>query len=135
MAQLLGEHENSMAVLGFVLMAEEADAAFIIDQAERLVKVAAMCSISFGLADGVNDRLKSLNESGIADDDALQGMAGFLDASLMMAALRANLLLDSGGKSPDAVVSFQTIYHRLKLEPVQAALKKAELADTVIPKP
>jgi hypothetical protein len=97
------------------------DAAFILEHAERVVKVAAMCIISFGLADGLNEALKaSPNET----DDWKQAAAGFQDGTLMMAALRAVLLLDGD----PAKVSFQTMYRRLKSTAVQQSLK-ATLAD------
>jgi hypothetical protein len=100
---------------------EKNDAKFILDHAERIVKVATMCVISFGLADGLNEAAKA---SSNATDDWRQAVAGFQDGALMVAALRATLLLDADKAS----VSFQTFYHRMKLEEVQSELKKA-LAD------
>jgi hypothetical protein len=98
------------------------DADFILSHAERLVKVATMCVISFGLADGLNEALKaSPNET----NDWHQAAAGFQDGTLMMAALRAAILLDRD----DAKVSFQTIHRRLKSGPVQDDLKQS-LAET-----
>jgi hypothetical protein len=94
------------------------DADFILSHAERLVKVATMCVISFGLADGLNEALKaSPNEI----NDWRQAAAGFQDGTLMMAALRAALLLDRD----DAKVSFQTIHRRLKSGAVQDDLKQS----------
>lgn len=101
---------------------ENNDANFILSHAERLVKVATMCVISFGLADGLNEALKgSPNET----DDWRQAAAGFQDGTLMMAALRAALLLDGD----DRKVSFQTIHRRLKTRAVQEDLKQS-LAET-----
>jgi hypothetical protein len=91
---------------------------FILDNAERLVKVATMCVISFALADGLNEALKaSSTEAG----DWQQAAAGFQDGTLMIAALRAALLLDRD----ETKVSFQTIYSRLKSTAVQGALKQS----------
>lgn len=93
------------------------DVEFILGHAERLVKVATMCVISFGLADGLNEALKSAPEGA---DDWQQAAAGFQDGTLMMAALRAALLLDRD----DTKVSFQTIHSRLKSKTVQSGLKE-----------
>jgi hypothetical protein len=65
------------------------DANFILNHAERLVNVAMMCVISFGLADGLNEALKAS-----VDEDWHQAATGFQDGTLMMAALRTSLLLD-----------------------------------------
>lgn len=94
------------------------NAQFILGHAERLVKVATMCVISFGLADGLNEALKVDVER---TADWQQAALGFQDGTLMMAALRVALLLDSD----ETKVSFQTINVRLKSKPVQAALKQA----------
>jgi hypothetical protein len=75
-----------------------------------------MCVISFGLADGLNEAIKT-NIQGT--DDWHQAAAGFQDGTLMIAILRATLLLDSD----DTKVSFQTIYRRLKSPSTQIALK------------
>jgi hypothetical protein len=97
---------------------EDNDIGFILGHAERLVKVATMCVISFGLADGLNETLKaSPNDSG----DWQQAGAGFLDGTLMMAALRTALLLDRD----DTKVSFQTMHSRLKSKAVQISLKQS----------
>jgi hypothetical protein len=93
------------------------NAQFILGHAERLVKVATMCVISFGLADGLNEALKVDVER---TADWQQAAAGFQDGTLMMAALRVALLLDRD----ETKVSFQTINVRLKSKPVQAALKQ-----------
>jgi hypothetical protein len=90
---------------------------FILGHAERLVKVATMCAISFGLADGLNEALKAASDE---TDDWQQAAAGFQDGTLMMAALRAALLLDR----EDNKVSFQTIHSRLKSKTVQSGLKE-----------
>jgi hypothetical protein len=93
-------------------------AAFVLEHAERLVKVATMCVISFGLADGLNEALKaSPNET----DDWQQAAAGFQDGTLMMAVLRVALLLDRD----ETKVSFQTIHRRLKSEAIQHGLKQS----------
>jgi hypothetical protein len=83
-------------------------AAFVLEHAERLVKVATMCVISFGLADGLNEALKaSPNET----DDWKQAAASFQDGTLMMAVLRVALLLDRD----ETKVSFQTIQSPAKV--------------------
>jgi len=94
------------------------DVEFILGHAGRLVNVATMCVISFGLADGLNEALKASPDE---TDDWQQAAAGFQDGTLMMAALRAALLLDGN----ETKVSFQTIYSRLKSDVVQAALKQS----------
>jgi hypothetical protein len=76
-----------------------------------------MCVISFGLANGLNEALKSgLRES----DDWHQAARGFQDGTLLMADLRATLLLNRD----ETKVSFQAVHRRLKSESVQAALKQ-----------
>jgi hypothetical protein len=94
------------------------DVEFILGHADRLVNVATMCVISFGLADGLNDALKV---PPYEKDDWQQAAIGFQDGTLMMAALRTALLLDRD----DAKVSFQTIHSRLKSEVVQSLLKQS----------
>jgi hypothetical protein len=93
------------------------DAEFILSHAERLVKVATMCIISFGLADGLNEALRLASDK---TDDWQQAALGFQDGTLMMAALRAALLLDRD----DTKVSFQTMHSRLKSKSVQSGLKE-----------
>ena len=56
------------------------DANFILSHAERLVKVAMMCVISFGLADGLNEGLKASPKE---TDDWQQAAAGFQDGTLI----------------------------------------------------
>jgi hypothetical protein len=94
------------------------DAEFILSHAERLVKVATMCVISFGLADGLNEAIKA---SSGERNDWHQAASGFQDGTLLMAALRATLLLDRD----ETKVSFQAVHRRLKSKAVQAALKQA----------
>ena len=99
-------------------MQDSNDANFILSHAERLVKVASMCVISVGLADGLNEALKASPKE---TDDWQQAAAGFQDGTLMMAALRATLLLDRD----ETKVSFQTIHRRLKSVAVQDVLKQS----------
>ena len=54
-------------------------------------------------------------------DDWHQAVAGFHRDTLLMAALRAAILLDAD----DSVVSFQAVYHRLKTPSVKAGLLQA----------
>jgi hypothetical protein len=59
-------------------------------------------------------------EAEAESDDWRQAAAGFQDGTLLMAALRATLLLDRD----ETKVSFQAVHRRLKSESVQAALKQ-----------
>ena len=95
------------------------DVEFILDNTDRLITVTVRCVISFGLADGLNDRL--LATPADRRDDWHQAVAGFHRDTLLMAALRAAILLDAD----DSVVSFQAVYHRLKTPSVKAGLLQA----------
>lgn len=92
-----------------------ADVDFILSHSERLVKFATMCVVSFGLAEGLNDTLRT---EPTASEQWLQAAAGLQDGVLMMAALRSALLLDAD----ESKVSFQTIFHRLKKPGTREAL-------------
>jgi hypothetical protein len=94
------------------------DVEFILGHAERLIKVATMCVVSFGLVDGLNEALKVAPHE---TDDWRQAALGFQDGTLMMAALRAAWSLDRD----DTKVSFQTIHSRLKSKTVQSGLKES----------
>lgn len=100
-------------------MSADPDVKFIFDNADRLITVTVRCVISFGLADGLNARL--LATPGDGRDDWHQAVAGFHRDTLLMAALRAAILLDAD----DRVVSFQAVYHRMKRPDVQAGLLQA----------
>jgi hypothetical protein len=65
------------------------DVEFILGHAERLIKVATMCVVSFGLADGLNEPLKVAPHE---TDDWQQAALGFQDGTLMMAALRGAMI-------------------------------------------
>src|SRR5205823_1273332 len=54
-------------------------------------------------------------------DDWHQAVVGFHRDTLLMAALRATILLDAN----DSVVSFQAVYHRLRRPSAQAGLLQA----------
>jgi hypothetical protein len=95
------------------------DVEFILDNADRLITVTVRCVISFGLADGLNDRLLATPDE--RRDDWHQAVVGFHRDTLLMAALRAAVLLDAD----DHVVSFQAVYHRLKRPSVEACLLQA----------
>jgi hypothetical protein len=99
--------------------AVDPDVKFILDNADRLITVTVRCVISFGLADGLNDRL--LATSVERRDDWHQAVTGFHRDTLLMAALRAAVLLDADNRA----VSFQAVYHRLKKPSVQAGLLQA----------
>jgi len=95
------------------------DVEFILENADRLLTVTFRCLMSFGLADGLNDRL--LATPADRRDDWHQAVVGFHRDTVLMAALRAAILLDAN----DRAVSFQTVYHRLKKPDVQAGLLQA----------
>jgi hypothetical protein len=92
------------------------DIDFILGNADRLITITVRCVISFGLADGLNDGLLATPTD--RRDDWHQAVVGFHRDTLLMAALRAAVLLDAD----DRVVSFQTVHHRLKRPSVQASL-------------
>jgi hypothetical protein len=91
------------------------DVAFILGNAERLIKVASTCVISFGLADGLRE---AVNASPDESDDWKQASAGFQGDNLMMTALRTALLLDRD----ETKLSLQAIYRGLKEPDVRAGL-------------
>lgn len=91
------------------------DVSYILAHATRLIKVAAMAVISFGLTEGLSEILKSGKAS---EDDWSQAAIGFQDGTLMMAVIRVALLLDADDRS----VSFQAINRRLKNARVQKLL-------------
>jgi len=95
------------------------DIEFILSNADRLITVTFRCVASFGLGDGLNDIL--LTQLSDKQDDWHQAVAGFHRDTLMMAALRAAILLDRD----ETMVSFQAIYHRLKVPDVEAGLLQA----------
>jgi hypothetical protein len=97
-------------------MSADPDVKFIFDNADRLLTVAVRCVTSFGLADGLNERLLA---TPVGSRDGLhQAVAGFQRDTLLMAVLRAAILLDGNNR----VVSFQAVYHRMKKPSVQAGL-------------
>src|SRR5260370_27671889 len=100
-------------------MVSAPDVEFLLDNANRLITVAVRCVISFGLADGLNERL--LATPADKRDDWHQAVVGFHRDTLLMAALRVAILLDAN----DSMVSFQSVYHRLKTPSVQAGLLQA----------
>jgi hypothetical protein len=94
------------------------DVEFILNNAERLIKVATVCVISFGLADGLQE---AINGSPTESHDWKQAVAGFQGDNVMMTALRAALLLDTA----ETKVSFQAVHRRLKEPTVRACLLRA----------
>ena len=98
------------------MSAIDPDVEFILGNADRLITVTVRCVISFGLADGLNDKL--LATPADRCDDWHQAVVGFHRDTLLMAALRAAVLLDADQR----VVSFQAVYHRLKTPSVQTGL-------------
>jgi hypothetical protein len=94
------------------------EAKFIVDHASRLITVSFRCVVSFGLADGLNSILLSDPD---VHADWRQPVVGFHRDTLLMAALRTAILLDRD----ERVVSFQSIYHRLKTGAVETQLLQA----------
>jgi hypothetical protein len=97
----------------------DADADFILANADRLITVTVRCVVSFGLADGLNELL--LKSTTDRHDPWRQPVVGFQRDGLLMAALRAAVLLDTGPK----LVSFRAVNNRLMLPGVEAALLQA----------
>jgi hypothetical protein len=95
------------------------DVEFILANADRLITVTFRCVISFGLADGLNELLLKSTTDRL--DPWRQPVLGFQRDGLLMAALRAAILLDAGPK----LVSFRAVNHRLMLPGVEAALLQA----------
>ena len=95
-------------------MLVNADVAFILNNAPRLIKVAAATAISFALWEGVNRALlESENNT-----DRREIAAGYRSDCAFTAVSRLFLLLD---RNPSQV-SFQTIYTKLQSEAVVATL-------------
>jgi hypothetical protein len=93
-------------------------AKFILQNAGRLITVATRCAWSFGAMDGLNDILQSPTDP---QGDWRQPLSVLHRDALLMAALRVEVLLDADS----SVVSFQTVYHSLKEQAVQAELLMA----------
>jgi hypothetical protein len=87
---------------------------FILDNAERLIKLTALCVISSRMAAGLDQILDATPRR----DDWHQAVIGLRDDSVLMAVIRAYSLLD---KEPNKV-SFQAIYRSLETVAVQADL-------------
>lgn len=84
------------------------DVDFILKNADQLTTVTFRCVVSFGLSDGLNERL--LATPADSRDDWHQAVVGFHRDTLLMAALRLAILLDKNAR----VVSFQKVYDRLE---------------------
>ncbi|PWE78849.1 hypothetical protein XF30_20990 [Bradyrhizobium sp. SUTN9-2] len=95
-----------------------ADADFIILAAPRLSAIATLASMSFGLADGVNEAIRKAQDNAAYSQGWQQAALGFQDGTLMMAVVRTCILLDSDEKT----VSFQGVYKRLKHPETQRVL-------------
>jgi len=93
-------------------------AAFILDNAERVITLATRCVFSFGSADGLNDLLLNPDDQA---GDWRQPVAVLHRDALMMAALRTCILLDRD----EQMVSFQAVHRRLKEPDVVASLLQA----------
>jgi hypothetical protein len=96
----------------------EVAADYIQDAAPRLIKVAAITAISFALYDGANRVLLDPPDS---REDVRQIVSGYREGTISITALRLMVLLDA---DPN-VISFQTVYRRLKrLEVVDALVRR-----------
>lgn len=98
-------------------MSKNADVHFITQAAPRLVSIATLATVSFGLADGANEAMKQAFGDKRYPDHWVQAAIGFQDGTLMMAVVRV-CILDSDPKT----VSFQGVYRRLARPEVQRAL-------------
>jgi hypothetical protein len=90
----------------------------------------AMVMVSFGLAEGASRAVKHApkdHDNAWQQADWEQAVLGYQDGTLMVAVVRVALLLDS---DPNCV-SYQTVYHRLKRDDVQAALIARVFGDDV----
>jgi hypothetical protein len=87
----------------------EAAADYVQTEAPRLIKVAGVTAISFGLWDGANRALSLANQEDV-HDDAWQTALGYRGDTISLTVVRLALLLD---RDP-TVVSFQRIYNYLK---------------------
>jgi hypothetical protein len=101
------------------MLIPDPDVEFVFVNADRLITLAVKCVISFGLSDGLNERL--LATPADKRDDWHQAVAGLHRDTLLMAALRAAILLDKS----DRVVSFQKVYDRLEKPSVREGLLQA----------
>jgi hypothetical protein len=88
---------------------------FILENAPRLITVAIRCAWSFGASNGLNDILVTPSDP---DAPWRQPISVLQRDAMLMAGLRATLLLDSGS----TVVSLQEVYHALKETSVQTTL-------------
>jgi hypothetical protein len=95
------------------------DVDFILKNADRLITVTFRCVVSFGLSDGLSERL--LATPADSRDDCHQAVVGFHRDTLLMAALRLAILLDKNNR----VVSFQKAYDRLEKPSVREGLLQA----------
>jgi hypothetical protein len=94
----------------------ESDVEFILTNAPRLMKVAGATAISFALWDGVNRALLETN----TNTDRREIASGYRGDCAFTAVSRLSLLLDRDRK----VVSFQTLYAKLRSETVVTLLLK-----------
>jgi hypothetical protein len=94
----------------------ESDVEFILANAPRLMKVAGATAISFALWDGVNRALLETN----TNTDRREIASGYRGDCAFTAVSRLSLLLDRDQK----VVSFQTLYAKLRSETVVTLLLK-----------
>jgi hypothetical protein len=101
------------------LPGSEAEAEYVENASPRLVKVAAVTTISFALFDGANRALLDLKN---ADKNTREIASGYRGDAISMTVVRLVLLLDADPK----VVSFQNVYRRLERpEVVDALVRRA----------
>jgi hypothetical protein len=92
-----------------MMLEAEAAADYVQTEAPRLIKVAGVTAISFGLFDGANRALSLAKEEDV-HADAWQTALGYRGNTISLTVVRLALLLD---RDP-TVVSFQHIYGYLK---------------------
>jgi hypothetical protein len=101
------------------LPGSEAEAEYVENASPRLVKVAAVTTISFALFDGANRALLDLKN---ADKNTREIASGYRGDAISMTVVRMVLLLDADPK----VVSFQNVDRRLERpEVVDALVRRA----------
>jgi hypothetical protein len=99
-------------------LTDEEHVAHVLDAAPRLLRVAAVTAISFGIGDGTN---RALPEHGAADDHLRQVARGNVENALLLTVVRLALLLD---REP---VSFQSVYRALsRSEVVRVLIDQAQ---------
>lgn len=106
--------------------ATQEDVDYILRHAPRLMKVAGATAISYGLFKGANQALLDNKNDG---GELRQIIAGYRGDCTLIVASRLTLLLD-----PDnSMVSFQTLYHRLKNPETVELLVHQRSSESILP--